>query len=213
MLVEGTSNGGDRPHSWARFSGAMVRQAVDDGVRMLPPHQKQLIKLAYFGGLSNAEIAWRMGINISSVERGLKQAVAAVSDYVERGRDTGRRAVYAFVLFFCGRSLADSDHAVKAAALVAVATVFVAMPAAPPGLTPVERETIPRVAPVEPPQPIHTIAEQAPSAGIPTTSAPEVREALPVTLPIPLKAPALNLPLPLPLPLPPVPLPHGLLGA
>src|SRR3979409_1898165 len=82
MLVEGTSSGGDRPHSWARFSGAMVRQAVDDGVRMLPPHKNQLIKLAYFGGLSNAEIAWRMGINISSVERGLKQAVAAVSEYV-----------------------------------------------------------------------------------------------------------------------------------
>ena len=115
MLVEGMSNGGDRSHSWTRFSGAMVRQAVDDGVRMLPPQQRELIKLAYFGGLSNAEIAQRMGINISSVERGLKQAVAAVSEYVERGRAAGRRAVYALVLFFCGRSLADSDHVVKAA--------------------------------------------------------------------------------------------------
>ena len=95
MLVEGISNGGDRPHSWTRFSGAMVRQAVDDGVRTLPSHQKQLIKLAYCGGLSNAEIARRMGINVSSVERGLQQAVTKVSEYVARGREAGRRAIYA----------------------------------------------------------------------------------------------------------------------
>jgi len=211
MLVEGMSNGGDRSHSWTRFSGAMVRQAVDDGVRMLPPQQRELIKLAYFGGLSNAEIAQRMGINISSVERGLKQAVAAVSEYVERGRAAGRRAVYALVLFFCGRSLADSDHVVKAAALVAVATVLVAMPAAPPPLAPVERGNVPGVLSVEPPPLIHSIAAPAPGAVIQTTTAPEVQVSLPVTLPIQVKATAL--PLPLPLPLPSVPLLHGLLGA
>jgi predicted DNA-binding protein (UPF0251 family) len=209
MLVEGMSNGGDRSHSWTRFSGAMVRQAVDDGVRMLPPQQNELIKLAYFGGLSNAEIAQRMGINISSVERGLKQAVAAVSEYVERGRAAGRRAVYALVLFFCGRSLADSDHVVKAAALVAVAAVFVAMPAAPPQLAPVERGNVPVVLSVEPPQLIQSIAAPAPSVVIQTTTAPEVLVSLPVTLPIQVKATAL----PLPLPLPSVPLLHGLLGA
>jgi predicted DNA-binding protein (UPF0251 family) len=206
MLVEGMSNGGDRPHSWTRFSGAMVRQAVDDGVRMLPPQQKELIKLAYFGGLSNAEIAQRMGINISSVERGLKQAVAAVSEYVERGRAAGRRAVYALVLFFCGRSLAGSDHAVKAAALVAVASVFVAVPAAPPS-APVERGNVPVVLSVEPPPLIHAIAAPASSVVIQTTTSPEVQVTLPVTLPIQVKATAL------PLPLPSVPLLHGLLGA
>jgi predicted DNA-binding protein (UPF0251 family) len=206
MLVEGMSNGGDRPHSWTRFSGAMVRQAVDDGVRMLPPQQKELIKLAYFGGLSNAEIAQRMGINISSVERGLKQAVAAVSEYVERGRAAGRRAVYALVLFFCGRSLVGSDHAVKAAALVAVASVFVAVPAAPPS-APVERGNVPVVLFVEPPPLIHAIAAPAPSVVIQTTTSPEVQVTLPVTLPIQVKATAL------PLPLPSVPLLHGLLGA
>ena len=203
MLVEGMSNGGDRSHSWTRFSGAMVRQAVDDGVRLLPPQQKELIKLAYFGGLSNAEIARHLGINISSVERGLKHAVATVGEYVERGRAVGRRAVYAAVLFFWGRSLADSDHVVKAAALVAVATVLVASPAAPTQITPAERGTVPVVVSIEPGQAIHAIAEPAPSA----RPAPEVPVALPVTLPIQLNAPALPLPLPS---LPPV---HGLLGA
>jgi hypothetical protein len=219
MLVEGMTNGGDRTHSWTRFSGAMVRQAVDDGVRMLPPDQNQLIKLAYFGGLSNAEIAQRLGTNISSVERGLKQAVAAVSEYVERGHLAGRRAVYALVVFLCGRSLTDSGHAVKAAALVAVATVLVAGPAAPSSLTPVDGGPVPAVVSSEPGPLIKTIVEPAPNAGLTTTSAPAVPVALPVaspaTLPIPVRAPALPLPLPvpLPLPLPSVPALHGLLGA
>src|SRR5437879_8296618 len=48
MLVEGMADNGDKSHAWKRFSGAMVRQAVDEAVSSLPPRQKQLIKLAYF---------------------------------------------------------------------------------------------------------------------------------------------------------------------
>src|ERR1700694_4353137 len=103
MLVEGMSNGGDRPQSWKSFSGAMVRQAVDEAVSTLPPRQKQLIKLAYFGGFSNRQIAQGMGVTVSSVERGLRQAISRVSEYVERGRAAGRRAVYGLAMFFSGR--------------------------------------------------------------------------------------------------------------
>jgi predicted DNA-binding protein (UPF0251 family) len=213
MLVEGISNGGDRPHSWTRFSGAMVRQAVDDGVRTLPSHQKQLIKLAYFGGLSNAEIARRMGINVSSVERGLQQAVTKVSEYVARGREAGRRAIYAALLFFCGRSLADSGHVTRAGSLVAVAaiTILVATPAAAPQLTPVEAVVVPVAVSVMPEHVINTIVKPAQSAAIQAIPVTDVPVTLPVTLfvtlpasmPIQLKTP----------PLPAIPLAHGLLGA
>jgi RNA polymerase sigma factor (sigma-70 family) len=62
LLVEGMSDHGDRTHSWKSFSGAMARQAVEEAVSSLPPKQKQLIKLAYFGDLSNREIAQGLGI-------------------------------------------------------------------------------------------------------------------------------------------------------
>jgi predicted DNA-binding protein (UPF0251 family) len=201
MLVEGMSNGGDRPHGWTRFSGAMVRQAVDDGVRMLPPQQKELIKLAYFGGLSNAEIARCLGITIRSVERGLQEAVARVSHYVERGRAAGLRAVYAVAIFFCGRSLFDSQQVATAASIVAIAAVLVASPVVPPQPTQAETQTAPAVVFFEPEHTDHTIVAPAPSAVVPVTT--EVPVTLPVTLPIQLKTPQL----------PSLPLPHGLLGA
>ena len=149
MLVEGMGNGSEGPRSWLKFSGAMVRQAVDDGVRALPPQQKQLIKLAYFGGLTNAEIAERLGVTISTVERGLRQAIARVSEYVERGRAAGRKALYALLFYFYGRSAADalnpaptSEGLVRVAAMAAVAAtagaVLLVQPASPARLAPVE---------------------------------------------------------------------------
>jgi hypothetical protein len=203
MLVEGMNNGGDRPHSWTTFSGAMARQVVDDGMRLLPAHQRQLIKLAYFGGFSNFEIAGRMGINISTVDRGLQQAVARLSEYVERGRAASRKAVYALVLFFCGRSLFDADHLARAAALVAVATVMVASPSSADKVTSAETGTVPVVASVEPQPILNTIAAPLQSAAVQIGTVTEVPLPLPVTLPIRLKTP----------PLPALPLPHGLLGA
>src|ERR1700738_2719619 len=112
MLIEGMSDGGDDAHAWKRFSGAMVRQAVDEAVSSLPPRQKQLIKLAYFSDLTNREIAQGLGITLSSVERGLREAIARVSEFVERGKGAGRKAIYAIGLFFAGR------HVVKAGGVV-----------------------------------------------------------------------------------------------
>jgi hypothetical protein len=212
MLVEGMSNSGDRAHSWNRFSGAMVRQAVDDGLRTLPPQQNQLIKLAYFGGLSNVEIAQRMGMKVSSVEHGLRQAVDRVSEYVERGKAAGRRAVYALILFFCGRSLVDSNHLAGAAALVAVATLAVATPASPPQVAPLQTQAVPAAVAAVPQLKTHGIATAAPSTAIqvvtpptevPVTLAETLPATLHATLPIQPKAPLLPAP----------PLLHGLLGA
>src|SRR3979411_1101702 len=94
LLVEGIHGGGDRGDNWKRFSDAMARQAVEEAVASLPPRPKQLIKLAYFSDLSNREIAQGLGITLGSVERGLRQAIARVSAYVEQGRAGGRRGIY-----------------------------------------------------------------------------------------------------------------------
>jgi DNA-binding CsgD family transcriptional regulator len=144
LLVEGTHLGAGRAQSWKGFSDAMARQEVQEAVASLPPRQKQLIKLAYFSDLSNREIAQGLGITLSSVERGLRQAIARVSVYVEQGRAIGRRAIYGLALFLTGRWLTDTANQatgpttgqlVRAGALaVAAATagaVLISQPASP----------------------------------------------------------------------------------
>jgi DNA-binding CsgD family transcriptional regulator len=158
MLVEGMGEGGDPQGSWRGFSGAMVRQAVGEAVGSLPPRQRQLIKLAYFSDLSNREIAQGLGITLSSVERGLRHAIARVSEQAERGRTAGRKAIYALAMFMGGRWLSEAHLApgmsaqpwVKAGAvLFATATagaVLASHPASPAKLAHVEQAAAPAVA-------------------------------------------------------------------
>jgi DNA-binding MarR family transcriptional regulator len=236
MLVEGMSNGGNRPHNWMRFSGAMVRQAVDDGLRTLPPHQRDLIKLAYFGGLSNREIAQRLGITDSRVQRGLRQAIDRVSDFVERGRDAGRRVVYAIALFCLGRSLADAVHPasgraagqlVRAAALVAVTAaagaVIAVQPAAPAKVIAIEKGSVPAIISAQPygllqhriadiPKATYVVVEN-PRSAQPAVGAGHV-SVVPLPVPsLPVALPAVTLPIPVELPpIPTLPV-HGLVAA
>jgi Sigma-70, region 4 len=114
MLVEGMRDGVDGQRTWRGFSGAMVRQSVGEAVGSLPPLQRQLIKLAYFSDLSNREIAHDLGMTLSSVERGLPEAMARVSEHVERGRTAGRKAIYAVAMFLGGRWLNEAHQAAGA---------------------------------------------------------------------------------------------------
>src|SRR5437762_12889214 len=56
ILLEGLA-AGESPHAWMNFSGAMVRHAVDDAMRALPPQDNTVVKIAYFGRYSKREIA------------------------------------------------------------------------------------------------------------------------------------------------------------
>ncbi|TMC69606.1 MAG: sigma-70 family RNA polymerase sigma factor [Chloroflexi bacterium] len=103
ILVEGINNGSERPEPWRNFSSAMARQAIDEAMSELPSEHKQVVKLAYFGGLTNREIAERLGLPVGGVRRRLRESLATVGDYVERGRALGRRAVHGLVLWFFWR--------------------------------------------------------------------------------------------------------------
>jgi RNA polymerase sigma factor (sigma-70 family) len=75
------------------FSSAMARQAVDEALHSLPPQHKQVVKLAYFAGLTNLEIAQELGLSVSEVRRILRASLATVGAHFERGRAKGRRAI------------------------------------------------------------------------------------------------------------------------
>jgi RNA polymerase sigma factor (sigma-70 family) len=233
LLVEGMSDDGDLTHRWKSFSGAMVRQAVEEVVSSLPPRQKQLIKLAYFSDLSNREIAQGLGITLSSVERGLRQAVSRVSEYVERGRSAGRRGIYALAMFVGGRWLTEAANQtsarsaaqlVKAGALIiATATagaVLATQPAPPAQLAYVESGSVPTISSAQPfavlqrhavdiPKVDTAIAERDKSQAISeAANAGGVQVAPPgVTVPAVTLPPVTLPPVPLPIPvkLPPFP--------
>lgn len=189
MLVEGMKGRADAHHSWKDFSDAMVRQAVNDAVRSLPQQDSRLVKLAYFGGFSNRQIAGHVGLTEATVQRRLRRAISSISEQVQHGRALARRLVCAVAVWLSGRWLSDAvHHAVQMAAVGSVAVIVAAQPA-PVSATP----------PVPPPvrQVSAAAAAAAPAARPPVVQAPlpQVPVALPslpsVPLPVKVKLPPL----------------------
>jgi hypothetical protein len=189
MLLEGMTNGGERPHAWKDFSGAMIRHAVDDAMRSLPPQDKQVVKLAYFGGYSNREIAKEVGLTEATVQRRLRRALSAISEHIQHGRALGRRVAFALGVWLSGRWLTDSAHHIAQTAAVASVTVIVA------------------AQPATAPTAMHQGLARHPESGATSAAAGAVRP-----VPIPTAAapaavqhPAVQLPVDLPeLPTPPI---------
>jgi RNA polymerase sigma factor (sigma-70 family) len=181
MLVEGMSNGDDRPHAWKDFSGAMIRHAVDEAIRELAPEDNQVVKLAYFGGYSNRAIAEEVGLTQGAVQRRLRRALATISNHIQHGRALGRRAMYAVLIWLSGRWVHDAAHQlVQASAVAAAGAIIVAQPASAVHLTAPSPEQVRSQAttatPVAPPaQGLHAPAVPAPAL-------PQVQS--PVKLPI-----------------------------
>lgn len=53
---------------WDGVSDGFVRQAVREALEQLPAEQRETIELAYFGGLSQAEISSRMKLPLGTVK-------------------------------------------------------------------------------------------------------------------------------------------------
>ena len=74
---------------WARFSGAMDRQSLEEALAALGEEQLELVGLAYFEGRTNKAIADRLGLSVATVQRRLRAAISTMSRYLrERGAGT-----------------------------------------------------------------------------------------------------------------------------
>jgi RNA polymerase sigma factor (sigma-70 family) len=210
MLVEGMASPRDQPYSWKEFSDAMVRQSVGDAVRQLPLRDSQVVKLAYFGGMSNDQIAGRLGISVASVERRLRHALGYISRQVEHGKSAGRRALGAVAIWLSGRWIGDATHNLVQAS--AVATVAVAI-AVHPALTGTGQAGAPHAAHLFA-APVHASAGSAqaasasgtqvaqPSGVVARAAGQSTGPALPIAIPVAVP------PLPIKVPVkPPVHLP------
>jgi RNA polymerase sigma factor (sigma-70 family) len=194
MLLEGMHNGDERPHAWQDFSGAMIRHAVDEAIRSLPHEDKEVVKLAYFGGYSNREIASQVGMTEGTVQRRLRRALSSISDHIQHGRTHARRAMCALTIWLSGRWLQDSaHHAVQVAVVASAAAIIVAQPAVTPRAAPAQpaHTQSSAGAPVVHPIPAPTVPATSGHVAAPAVKAPGVVPPvvdLPVTIPVSLPA-------------------------
>jgi RNA polymerase sigma factor (sigma-70 family) len=218
MLIEGRPAPDDRPQPWNDFTNALVRLSIDEAMNELPSDQKQAVKLAYFGGLTNREIAEQLGVGEGAVRRRLRLALAAIGTHIERGLAAGRSATYAVGVWLTGRWFVDllrrihvpaseqvAQGVVVLAAGVVAVSVLAGHPPSPAQLARVDGSTGGAVT--------------APSTGTPnvpgTNSLPvpvPAPPALPTSLPAGVKVPAVPLPVTLPTPTPILPTPPILPG-
>ena len=204
MLLEGMTVRIDKPYTWKEFSDAMVRQSVGEAVNTMRREDSQLVKLAYFGGLSNAEIAGNLGIGEATVERRLRRALDVISRYIERGRGMGQRVIAAIAVWLTGRWLVDAMHGVAPVGAVVAATVIILADPAP--AVSADRHT-----PASAPSTTMTVVAPVPSPTAPVVQAPPATDPAPAVEPPAVEpptvpAPEAQLPVQLPqLPVPPLP--------
>jgi hypothetical protein len=166
------------PSGAVDFQSAMARQTLDEAMGELPSEHRQVLKLAYFAGLTNREIASQLGLTVGGVRRLLRQGLAIIGAYIEHGRAAGRRAVHGFAGWLTFRNLDQViqrsngpsldqllQAGVVAAMTVATAAILITHHAAP--------------APVSHPHKAsHTAAAGSSSHAIPVIKDPTLAEAV-----------------------------------
>ena len=217
VLVSDLAVRGEPPYGWKEFSDAMLRHAIGDAVRTLPERDAQALKLAYFGGCTNRDIALEFGMTEAAVATRLRRALDLISERVQRSGATVRRAAYAIAAWFCGRWCEGwLNHAAQASVATAAAVMVVAAGPTPPAPASLPHQApggVPARSAVMAGMPQH--GGRVPSlpdvpaapAGVAPVAGPEV--ALPAP-PVDLAVPPVKLPVAVPVAIPVVPqLPLG----
>jgi RNA polymerase sigma-70 factor (ECF subfamily) len=52
----------------------MTARVVQEAIRQLPPEQREVVELAYFGGRSHSEVAAALGISVGTAKGRLRLA-------------------------------------------------------------------------------------------------------------------------------------------
>jgi RNA polymerase sigma-70 factor (ECF subfamily) len=66
------------PDVWGEVSGRLDRERVNAAVSTLSDAQREALELAYWGGLSQSEIAERLGVPLGTVKSRVRLALVAV---------------------------------------------------------------------------------------------------------------------------------------
>jgi RNA polymerase sigma-70 factor (ECF subfamily) len=78
------------PDVWGEVSAGIDREQVNAAVSTLPDAQREALELAYWAGLSQSEIADRLGVPLGTVKSRVRLALVALRR--ELGADISERA-------------------------------------------------------------------------------------------------------------------------
>lgn len=82
--------------TWAEVAQGLEHERVRQAMATLPPEQRQVVDLAYYGGLTHSEIAQRIGIPLGTVKGRMRLALDKlhdllhVPDAVDEGMERAR---------------------------------------------------------------------------------------------------------------------------
>jgi len=69
--------------TWLTVAQGLEQERVQAAVATLPPEQRQVVEMAYFAGLTHAEIAEHVGIPLGTVKGRMRLAVAKLRDALQ----------------------------------------------------------------------------------------------------------------------------------
>jgi RNA polymerase sigma-70 factor (ECF subfamily) len=76
LTFDGPGPDSDAEASW-------IRDTVHSAVAVLPEHEKEVIALAYWSGLSQSEVAAQLGIPLGTVKTRTRSALSRLADALE----------------------------------------------------------------------------------------------------------------------------------
>ena len=130
MLIEGMQVSSEKPYTWKDFSDALIRQSVGEAMHAMPPSDSELVKLAYFGGMSNRDLAARLRGTEADIGRRLRRALDRISEHVRRGRGMAERVLAGIGVWLGARWLHDHLPQGAPAGVVAAALIAFSQPVA-----------------------------------------------------------------------------------
>lgn len=65
------------------------RRRVQEALRQLPPEQREALELAYYGGLTQSEVAERLGVPLGTIKSRMFIGLGRLRDLLTNGEDAG----------------------------------------------------------------------------------------------------------------------------
>jgi hypothetical protein len=124
-LLVGEAAVGARDGQWADFSRAMERRAVTESLSALPAEQREVVRLAYFEGLTNRAVAGTLGLSLAGVRRRLRLALKELETGLRRAGSSLSGTLVAPLAGWLDRANQGREVVVAAAGTAAAATAVV----------------------------------------------------------------------------------------
>jgi len=89
---------------WRDFSDAMERRAATDALNSLAPELREVVRLAYFEGYTNRDLAEVLGLTVGQVRSRLREALSAMHALMRRASSRITSALLGIAGYRAGRS-------------------------------------------------------------------------------------------------------------